>query len=505
MRRWIFGLSAVVGTTALVMACSVGTDCDFGLCAGVAVGSEGGGGEGGVDTGTDAGPVVPPGCKPELDPKDSAPCVVDTYGIFVDAAAGLDTNPGTKAAPVKTFAAALAKIGNLPRIYVCEGTYAEHVKLTRGVSIFGGFACGGWSYSGAKARIVPNDVGFALHVASVTNPVVLADLEIVAQPGTKMVPSSIAMFVSRSTNVTARRLSVRAGVGFGGSPGTPAKPAEPGTTTSASINGNAGTSTFGGLQNVCTCSTGSTTTGGKGGDLGSLDPNGANGAPGYVPPMGGTGSGQTRATCEASGAAAQPGSDAPAAADAIAPLLGTIDEKGWTTGGGDSGKNGTPGQGGGGGGSRTTGSALQVGGGGGGACGGCGGGGGGGGSAGGSSIAVASFESNAKFEASAFASDDAGNGGAGAPGEDGIFGGNNGTAGGSACAGASGGKGGKGGAGAGGSGGISAGLLHKGTAPVVDAETDGAITFKKAGGKGTGGNSPANDGKPGDAKKIVAL
>ena len=106
MRRWIFGLGAVVGTTALVLACSVGTDCDFGLCAGAMVGGDGGG----VDTGVD-GRSVPPGCKPEFDPKDAAPCVVDTYGIFVDGSAGLDANPGTKAAPVKTFAAALAKIG----------------------------------------------------------------------------------------------------------------------------------------------------------------------------------------------------------------------------------------------------------------------------------------------------------------------------------------------------------------------------------------------------------
>jgi len=52
---------------------------------------------------------------------------------------------------------------------------------------------------------------------------------------------------------------------------------------------------------------------------------------------------------------------------------------------------------------------------------------------------------------------------------------------------------------------MSAGILYKGTTPpVVDETTDAATTIGQAGLKGVGGIS-TNDGKPGDAKKIVAL
>ena len=45
------------------------------------------------------------------DPKDSLPCIDDGVGVFVSPT-GADTNPGTKASPVKTIPAALGKLGN---------------------------------------------------------------------------------------------------------------------------------------------------------------------------------------------------------------------------------------------------------------------------------------------------------------------------------------------------------------------------------------------------------
>ena len=189
MRRWIFTASALIGTTALVLACGVGTDCDFGLCAGPAVGSPEGG-EGSADgDGPDA--VTPAECVAveALDTKDpaSAPCVVNGYGVFVDAVKGSDTNAGTKESPVQTITGALAKTGN-KRIYVCEGLYAEHVKVTRAVGIFGGFACATWAYSGNRSRIAPNDAGFGLQLAGLATAVVIADLEVVAIAGTLALP-----------------------------------------------------------------------------------------------------------------------------------------------------------------------------------------------------------------------------------------------------------------------------------------------------------------------------
>jgi hypothetical protein len=489
-------LLAVALVTACGAACGSFSDSDAGPPAG------GDGGDGNVDG--EGGVKPPEGCDDKADPKDSAPCVVSSFGVFVDGAGGSDTNDGTKEAPVKTFAGALAKVGNKPRIYVCEGTYAEHVVLKTAASIYGGFACGSWSYSAAKAKIAPADAGFALHVAGVSAPIVLADLDLVAQPGTKAAPSSVGAFVARSADVTMRRLAIPAGAGFGGSPGEAAKAAEPGTTASASIDGNAGTSALGGLENVCTCASGGTTTGGRGGDpAGTV--NGANGAPAQVPPTGGTGAGQTRATCEAGGTPAQRGSDAPTSADKGSPELGTLDDKGWAPGDGEPGTNGLPGQGGGGGGSYTIGAPALFGGGGGGACGGCGGGGGGGGTGGGSSLAVLVLESGLKLDASILAATDAGSGGTGAAGAAGGPGAARGNGGGGACPGGNGGDGGRGGAGAGGSGGISAGILHKGAAPVVDGATEATITVGKPGDKGTGGVPQTNDGKPGDAKKVLAL
>jgi hypothetical protein len=85
------------------------------------------------------------------------------------------------------------------------------------------------------------------------------------------------------------------------------------------------------------------------------------------------------------------------------------------------------------------------------------------------------------------------------------MGGGKGNAFGQGCDGAIGGVGGKGGAGAGGSGGFSAGVLYKGPKPPkLDAATDAASIFGAPGAKGPGG-VPANDGKIGDAKKIVTL
>ena len=76
----------------------------------------------------DAGVDAPPaGCDPRADPKDAPKCVVSDFGVFVDATGGADGNPGTKELPTKTIAAALGKLGGKPRLYLCEGTYPEHV------------------------------------------------------------------------------------------------------------------------------------------------------------------------------------------------------------------------------------------------------------------------------------------------------------------------------------------------------------------------------------------
>ena len=111
-----------------------------------------GGADGAIDASAsdgdsgDSGMVLPPaGCDPAADPKDAPKCVVNEFGVFVDGAGGSDGNVGTKDSPVKTLSAGLGKLSGKARLYICAGTYAEHVKLTSAVSLFGGFACGTWS------------------------------------------------------------------------------------------------------------------------------------------------------------------------------------------------------------------------------------------------------------------------------------------------------------------------------------------------------------------------
>ncbi|MBX3192023.1 MAG: hypothetical protein KF819_33845, partial [Labilithrix sp.] len=142
--------------------------------------------------------------------------MVSEYGVFVDGTGGSDVNAGTKDSPVKSIGAALGKLGGKPRVYVCEGTYAEHVKLTSAVSLYGGFACGAWSYSGAKARVAPSDAGYALEIVGVSGAVTISDAAFVPAAGTAGSLSSVSGFVSGSTSVTLRRVELEAKAGAKG-------------------------------------------------------------------------------------------------------------------------------------------------------------------------------------------------------------------------------------------------------------------------------------------------
>jgi hypothetical protein len=261
----------------------------------------------------------------------------------------------------------------------------------------------------------------------------------------------------------------------------------------------------GGAAKSCTCSSGGSSKGGRGGDETGINNGGLAGETAMASPMPptATGAGQTSIECQGAVIFPRAGSNAPAGDDAVSPVAaGDLTKDGWKPADGASGISGKPGQGGGGAGGNPGG--ANPGGGGSGACGGCGGTGGGGGIAGGSSIALLAFNAPVKLENSTLAAANAGGGGTGKTGGGPQVGGAGGLRSGS-CSGASGGTGGAGGAGAGGSGGISAGILHKNGAPITDSSTETAMTIGTAGPAGAGGIPQTNDGKPGDAKKILAL
>jgi hypothetical protein len=115
----------------------------------------GGAGEGGSTSG-------PPACDPDA---PAIGCVLTPGdGIFV-ATTGNDSAAGTQAKPLKTIAKAvvMATASGKP-IYVCTGTYAEHLRVSvDDLSLSGGYSCAGstWTYDATRATVAPATVGEA--------------------------------------------------------------------------------------------------------------------------------------------------------------------------------------------------------------------------------------------------------------------------------------------------------------------------------------------------------
>jgi len=286
-----------------------------------------------ADAATDgAGIDAPPGCDLTREAKDSPACVDDAVGVFVDATSGSDANPGSKSAPFKTLGVAIAKAGNKPRVYVCDGSYPESVRLAppNAPSLYGGFACGSWSYASTKPKVAPTGAGYALEIDGVASEVIVSDLAFASREGTTMGASSIATFVRGGAKVTILRTDIEAARGREGEEGVQGTTGTITAVSSGSLdpNGNAATGAIAGPQKICTCSSGGTSTGGAGGG-----PMGA-GAPGF-PALGGgapgAGAGTGCSIAEPNGSG-DVGGDATAAADALplaANAFGTLTASGW--------------------------------------------------------------------------------------------------------------------------------------------------------------------------------
>jgi len=106
------------------------------------------------DAGSDGSvPIVAPlGCDLTKSPKDSTACVDDSVGVFVSPS-GDDGATGKKLAPVKSISKGIERAASrgLPRVYVCEGTYAESVEIAKAASLFGGLACD-WKTPGTSPK-----------------------------------------------------------------------------------------------------------------------------------------------------------------------------------------------------------------------------------------------------------------------------------------------------------------------------------------------------------------
>lgn len=434
---------------------------------------------------------APEVCDPTKEPKDSPSCVSSEFGVFV-APSGNDTNDGTRETPLKTIAAGLRLAASTAkaRVYACAGTYEEKVSIQKGIELYGGFACSDWRYLGNPSRIAPQERGIALMVSGVQEPVLLVDFEISAKDGSDPGESSIAAFVTESTEVRMRRVHLVAGAGVAGStPGDIPNYASVGPdgerySPALGLSGRATT-------NTCPAPLANSRGGAEGGASGNQgqpgeaaidppDPEGATGAGGRGYADFGS------AQCESG----RHGSNGlPGAGGYGAPLYGTLTTEGWSGRDGQPGGYGGTGQGGGGGGRR-----FSPDGGGGGGPGGCGGRGGGPGQAGGSSFALLSVTSNMFLEQCTIRTGPGGAGGGGGRGQVAqassrvVPGGTVGL-----CNGGRGGHGGSGGGGGGGAGGLSLGIGYREAPPILDgslvrlANTFESFTLGAAGDAGPGG------------------
>ncbi len=467
-------LASLTAAAAITAPACSSDECTGAACAGPPV-------DAGVDV-VDAAPV----CDPTMDPKDHPACVDDVFGVFVDKESGVDTNPGTKAAPLKTVAAAITKLEGKKRIFLCEGNYFEHVTIAKPFSVHGGFACGTWSYNGTKARFAPNDTGYILQVALVTEPILVTDLALEAVDAQTTGASSIAAFITRSTSVTLRRMSLSAGAGVAGADAAATTDYVPPVGPDGYPGDDPAQAGKARQNPGCTASVG-----GAGGR--EATPDGRAGQVSLATPFpeSSTGAGGTSGADCASGGAGVNGSYGAAGAEGVgAAAFGALDTTGWKPTNGLPGGKGGDGQGGGGG-AWIAGAGI----GGGGAPGSCGGAGGEGGMGGGSSIALLVFDSSVTVDSSSFAAKDGGTGGKGGDGQKAQLPSTSAappTA--DACAGGLGGVGGSGGGGGGGAGGLSVGILYKGPAPVVDGTPTPSATEL--------GSVTLGSGHPGGAKGV---
>jgi len=466
-----------------------GESAGSGIATGGSTGTSSGGegGEGGE------GPSV---CDPAY---PIAGCILlpDRSAIYVASASayGDDKNQGTQDKPVATLARAieLAADHELP-IFVCSGTYDEHVEImTSGLALHGSYGCDDsvWTYEPSKpSRIAPSSKTEALRVNDVHG-LDVYDLELVSANASDPGANSVAVFVTVSDGVTFTRVHAIAGNGAKGADG---QRDEYGYPELAELKGNDASGNMPGpAQNACpVCEGATTTTSGGSGGLAQQT-----GTPGEPHEYGGGQGGSIQAMDCTNGSR---GGDAPAASEgAGASDHGILTSDGWNPFPGDPGDSGQPGQGGGGG----AGAAMSGGGaGGGGACGGCGGKGGQGGTGGGASIAMLLLGSRVTLTTSVLETSAAGAGGNGHSGQDGQVGGMRGNGSKNGCSGGPGGIGGLGGGGGGGAGGISVGIVFAGS--YVNVGVDSTITPGTAGAGGLGGGVD-NSGLPGITEQTLEL
>ncbi len=431
--------------------------------------------------------------------------------VFVDGERGLDQQPGTRTAPLRSISAALELpgIGGAPAIAIAAGTYTEAVTLANGVSLIGGLDHDTWlPSSGSYSRI--ECACNAVRAEGIDRLTTISGLEIIAAAPTIAGQSAVALWARDADSLRVIDCRLQAARGAAGAAG---RPGVEGMSGAAAAAGESGCE--GGLPPDCAaCVAPRPGLGGQG--AGHDGGSGGSGGTGLAAPgiAGGAGDGEPGGTGGSGGQPALPGADGlngHLGADGMAGSGGdgdgSIDGAGrWIGSAGTAGSAGAPGSGGGGGGggggADASGCSIHGGAGGGGGAGGAGGSGGGGGQGGGGSIALMLIDSSPVITACVIEVAGGGAGGDGAAGAPGGEGGT-GAAGGAGHAGSgaggyggTGGAGGDGGDGGGGGGGVAFGIYRAGDAdPTITGNTSMIIGPGGAGGQGSTVGSVGQSGE----------
>ena len=170
----------------------------------------------GVGIGGEAGGGVP--CDTTKNPTTEECLVADDYSVFV-APSGKDDAAGTKDAPVATLSKAIEMAGG-KFVVVCDATYDEHVTITSGAQIYGGFDCADWSAETGAPLFKPTSAGPALKIDSVTEPVAISGLSFEVGDATGSGETALTALVNASSSVTFEGVSLKAGKGKAGAAGT---------------------------------------------------------------------------------------------------------------------------------------------------------------------------------------------------------------------------------------------------------------------------------------------
>lgn len=450
-----------------------------------------------------------------------------TDAIFVEPD-GLDGEPGTREAPVRTIqhAVELATASGKSSVYLCNAEYAETVRLVGdSVSLYGGYDCAhDWKRTTDRAIVHPA-TGVPLTVENVAESITVSHLSVRAPDTMEFGASSIALVALNSKGVVVSHseiVSGRAG------PGSPAVPPALGSQPQQAPAANAPSVTTGSncvSQSSTTCllssggaacsssAPGATGTPRACPGLDGLNVNGGNGGSGgncsLAEPFGGSGSLGVPpipvGTVNLNGAAGLPGAAATIGFGSVAGgryFPTNVGADGMPGNPGYAGRGGTGGQ------SYLSGTLYVIGGGGGqGGYPGCPGLAGHGGGGGGASIALLARGTRVSSVGALFGTGDGGMGGpasAGSSGQPGGVGGLGGSGTGvqPGQQGQKGGDGGAGGFGGAGGGGPSIGIVYDGAAPVLTSTT---FVVGKGGVGAAAASGKAADGLAAETYQVPAV